>query len=424
MTNKTVSFRLPQELIAVLDNQASRSGKTKTDLIIEAIAQVYDVSTPVSANQTLASVQQQADALRDEIEFLKLERKTQGQTCLQAYTNNFVAAVQQALKSLKAVNNLLGGDLNTIATLPDHADNFDSEAFDIVAASASSPFSHWVETEEVLRHRSQTTFLNQEVSHYPGLLTLQVQYQLKAFDHLFAAIPELVFICDRSGNLTYVSPFVARVWGVEQQELLGQNYYDVAIPKEFLEFNLAQLGTVLSFGKLSSAELAVTSGHTTRYYDYSLSPIHDDTGVVIGVVGTAVDFTQWKQAELDLRDSLEQCRALFEFANDLIFTVDVETHQILDTNIKAARRLHYTRKELSQMILEDIETPDATAYFQSVVVPQLERTGSALFNHFLRCKDGEIIPVEVSARLIDFGDHLAYQSFARDLSNRNENLTS
>ena len=70
------------------------------------------------------------------------------------------------------------------------------------------------------------------------------------------------------------------------------------------------------------------------------------------------------------------------------------------------------------MAIEDIETSESAAYFQSQIIPQLERTGSAIFNYSLRRKNGDIVPVEISIRLIEFGDRLAYQSFARDVSRR------
>ncbi|MEO1208485.1 MAG: PAS domain-containing protein [Cyanobacteria bacterium J06638_20] len=417
MTNRTVSFRFPQDLIKTLEIHANRSGKTKTDLVIEAIAEVYGASAPISANTTIASVQQQINTLREEVESLAPRGITQAQTHLQNYTSNFVVAIQQALQSLKDVNSLIGTKLDTP---PGPSQDQDAAILEIMADSTPTSSKLLPPLTDVLPHLPQTTFLNAEAAHNPQQLALQIEYQLQAFDQLFAAIPELVFICDRSGHLTYVSPFASRVWGVEQRELLGRRYHHVAIPQEFLDVNLTQVGTVLAFGKLSSTEVAVTSGHTTRYYDYTLSPIHGDTGAVIGVVGTAVDFTQRKQAELELQEALNQCNAMFELANDLIFIVDVETHRILDANLKTARRLRYTRKELFQMVLEDIQTPKATEHFQSVVVPQLERTGSALFNHSLRRKNGGVISVEVSARLMDFGDRLAYQSFARDLSSRPE----
>lgn len=414
MTNRTVSFRFPQDLINTLEVHANRSGKTKTDLVIEAIAEVYGMSVPTSANATISSVQQQINALREEVESLIPKEGVQAQTYLQSYTSNFVVAIQQALQALQAVNSLLGTKIDIPRVHSQDATMLEIVA-DLTPSTSRLPPPL---LEDVLQHLPQTTFLNAEAAHNSSQLALQIEYQLQAFDPLFAAISELVFICDRSGHLTYVSPFAAKVWGVEQQELLGQRYHDVVIPQEFLDINLAQIRTVLEFGKLSSAEVVVKSSHTTRYYDYTLSPIHGDTGAVIGVVGTAVDFTQRKQAELELQEALKQFHAMFELANDLIFIVDVENHRILDANLKTARRLRYTRKELSHMVLEDIQTPEATAYFQSVVIPQLERTGSALFNHSLQRKNGGIIPVEVSARLMDFGDRLAYQSFARDLSSR------
>lgn len=413
MKNRTVSFRFPQELINTLEVKASHSGKTKTDLVIEAVAEVYGASKPISATATISSVQQQIDALRKDVETLATEGGARAQAYFQGHTSNFVAAIQQALQSLKDFNSLLGEKIDTNHSYPPN-----TEMLEIVADSTPDTRSSQPSLPDTLQHLPQTTLLTPEAASNPQQLSLQIQYQLQVFDPLFSAIPELVFVCDRSGHFTYVSPFAMRVWGVTREELLGQIYHTVNIPSEFLDFNLAQFGAVLSFGKMSATELAVAFGNSVRYYDYNLSPIRDDVGTVIGVVGNAIDVTHRKQSELDLQEAFKRCRNLFEFANDLIFIVDAESHRIIDANLKAARRLRYTRKELCQMTLEDIEPPDSAIYFETAVIPQLERNGSAIFTHSLRRKDGNVIPVEVSVRLTELGDRLAYQSFARDIHNR------
>lgn len=353
MKNRTVSFRFPQELINTLEVKASHSGKTKTDLVIEAVAEVYGASKPISATATISSVQQQIDALRKDVETLATEGGARAQAYFQGHTSNFVAAIQQALQSLKDFNSLLGEKIDTNHSYPPN-----TEMLEIVADSTPDTRSSQPSLPDTLQHLPQTTLLTPEAASNPQQLSLQIQYQLQVFDPLFSAIPELVFVCDRSGHFTYVSPFAMRVWGVTREELLGQIYHTVNIPSEFLDFNLAQFGAVLSFGKMSATELAVAFGNSVRYYDYNLSPIRDDVGTVIGVVGNAIDVTHRKQSELDLQEAFKRCRNLFEFANDLIFIVDAESHRIIDANLKAARRLRYTRKELCQMTLEDIEPPD------------------------------------------------------------------
>ena len=329
MANKTVSFRLPEELITALEDHAKRSGKTKTDLVIEALAETYGIAMPISSSITITSVQQQIETLKEEIALLT-KSSSEVQAELQEYTTNFIVALKQALQPLESVSSfsLKKGELSP--TLMEGS---------VVSESVSNPALEVISLQTLRQPSTGITLLNMDSTYDPGQLATQIEYQIQVFDKVFSAIPELIFICDRSGHFTYISPFANRVWGIERNEMLGKLYHEVNLPPEFLEFNLSQFEFALSFGKLSSAELSISSSSRTRYYDYSLSPIQEDRGGVIGVVGTAIDITQRKQAELALQESLKRYHNLFELANDMIFIVDVESHQIQDLRKTAMGRV-------------------------------------------------------------------------------------
>ncbi|MEB3358317.1 MAG: PAS domain-containing protein [Synechococcales bacterium] len=405
MANRTFSLRLPAELLEAIEEHARVSGKTKTDLVIEALLQVYDVPQPATKPITLDAVQHQVNALRDRLDTFHELRGTLYE--LRENAVGLTSLLRQTRQSLDNVKLLPMSERNGSTALPSSAEDATSSTSKAIASTPPDA------------NGAIVPLLDVAAIDDPVQLAIQLRYQMQIFDQIFSAIPELVFICDRVGHFTYVSPVGARVWGIDRAELLGQLYYDVKLPPEFLEFHLSQFETALSFGKVSSAELSVASTNTAHYYEYTLSPIQDDSGSVIGAVGIALDITQRKRDELALQESYERYRNLFELANDMIFIIDGETHQIIDANLKASRRLRYTRRELYQMTFEEIETPESAQYFQSVIVPRLEKLGSAIFTHTLRRKDGDAIAVEISIRLIEHGDRLAYQGFARDMSERN-----
>jgi PAS domain S-box-containing protein len=411
MANKTVSFRLPEEIIAAIEARAKSVGKTKTDLFIEALCQVYDLDQPESASLTLISLQQQLDGLRQQIEALETLNQT-GQNQLQQQTTQVINTLRNVLRpfsenyALPAAQEHPADDPSPDSSQPD-SEIVPTPSVDLISVE-----------DQQGQALPELRLLDQMSAEDPGQLAAQAQYQMQVFDKVFAAIPELVFICDRTGHYTYISPLGISVWGVDRSDIIGKKYFEVDLPTEFMDFNLSQFEMVLSFAKISSSEVKVALTNSTRYYDYTLSPIQDDSGIVIGVVGVVVDITQRKQAEISLQDSLERYRMLFEMANDMIFIVDAESYHIIDANLKASRRLRYTRKELCQLKIQDIETPESADHFQSVIVPKLEKVGSAIYTHTFLRKNGDELRVEISVRLIEFGDRLAYQSFAREISER------
>jgi PAS domain-containing protein len=108
-------------------------------------------------------------------------------------------------------------------------------------------------------------------------------------------------------------------------------------------------------------------------------------------------------AEEALAKSEEKYRNLFEHANDSIFIIDPSSRRFLDVNENAVNRLGYTRDELLQLTVDDISTPEAAQH-------TFERT-------HLR-KDKTKILVEISSRVIEYGDQQVFQSIARDITDR------
>ncbi|WP_420627344.1 ATP-binding protein [Candidatus Leptofilum sp.] len=111
---------------------------------------------------------------------------------------------------------------------------------------------------------------------------------------------------------------------------------------------------------------------------------------------------------------------LFENSGETILIIDPYTMKILDVNPNAARRLGYRRSEIRQMSLDEIEMPrllnaeDAETTWQSSV------SGTYFYEGQYRHKDGTLIPVEVSSRLVYWEGQDVLINFARDIRWRKE----
>lgn len=118
-----------------------------------------------------------------------------------------------------------------------------------------------------------------------------------------------------------------------------------------------------------------------------------------------------------LQQSKEQYRRLFEDTGDSIFIIDPRTLQILDVNGNAARRLRYSRDQLLQLTLSDIEV---RLVEEVPAAPMWESmfSGTQLYECQHRRRDGTLIPVEVSTRLARYGAQDVLQNIVRDISAR------
>jgi len=126
------------------------------------------------------------------------------------------------------------------------------------------------------------------------------------------------------------------------------------------------------------------------------------------------EITERRQAE-------EKYRNLFTYANDMIFIVDPATSRLLDVNEKAVHTLGYSKTELLQRKLQDIDidtTMSCKAGGSTIPASEDAATVAGTCESTYRRKDGTTFPVAISGKLIPYGGKMVYQSFSHDLTER------
>ncbi len=138
------------------------------------------------------------------------------------------------------------------------------------------------------------------------------------------------------------------------------------------------------------------------------SPLLNAEGRVDGVVGTFADITASRHVE-------DKHRAIVEGALDGFWINDLEG-RLLEVNDSYCRMVGYTREELLNMCIPEIEAmerPEETAEHLKKVAEQ----GYDRFETRHRCKDGRVIDVEISANHLDVEGGQLYV-FVRDITER------
>ncbi|QTA77961.1 Two component system response regulator/histidine kinase [Desulfonema limicola] len=135
------------------------------------------------------------------------------------------------------------------------------------------------------------------------------------------------------------------------------------------------------------------------------------------IVSIYSDDTQQKLTELALVDFESRYRTLFNNANDAILVHDSD-NRILEINRIACELLGYEREELEQMMITDIIPPDQALDPQHI--QKLQQTGSLVYETAYCRKDGEIIPVEISSRIIEYDLIPVVMTLARDIRERKQ----
>jgi PAS domain S-box-containing protein len=122
-----------------------------------------------------------------------------------------------------------------------------------------------------------------------------------------------------------------------------------------------------------------------------------------------------------LRHSEAHYRTLYESIQDALFvhafSPETGPGHILDVNDTACQRLGYTREELLQMSVAEIDAPESMAEI-SQINRRLGQGQAVTFEQVHRTRDGRRINVEVRSHLFTFQGHAAAISIARDITER------
>jgi len=112
-------------------------------------------------------------------------------------------------------------------------------------------------------------------------------------------------------------------------------------------------------------------------------------------------------------------RQLFEGANDSIFIIDPEERCFTDMNGNACKRLGYAYADLVGKPIGNILNATSIDHFlENGAVSTTEN--SYVFEAEHVRKDGSVMPVEISSRLINLGDTRVIQHIARDITERKQ----
>ncbi|WP_369158820.1 PAS domain S-box protein [Candidatus Thiodiazotropha sp. LNASS1] len=167
---------------------------------------------------------------------------------------------------------------------------------------------------------------------------------------LFQALPDLIWLKDPNGVYLSCNQTFERFFGAVESEILGKTDYDF-VNQELADFFRTKDQAAIDAGEPVSNKEWITfadDGHEALLLT-TKTPLYDDSGTLIGVLGIGRDITSLHKTEEALRESMEHFRLFYENAPVAYESLD-ENGTILDVNPAWLELLGFNTDDRDQVI--------------------------------------------------------------------------
>ncbi len=162
------------------------------------------------------------------------------------------------------------------------------------------------------------------------LATRQLLQERAKLQGLIQAIPDPLWLKDPQGKFLLCNSIFEQLYGAREAEIIGKTDYDF-VTKEVADFFRAndQLAIVASRPVTNEEWLHFADGSNFHgLFETLKTPLHDENGTLIGVLGIARDITQRRREQRDLSKRVKEQQCLYRvFA--LTEDVNVPIHKQL-----------------------------------------------------------------------------------------------
>ncbi len=233
------------------------------------------------------------------------------------------------------------------------------------------------------------------------------------WEQTFNSVPDCVAVLDDQHRVILANQAMAERLGVTAGQCVGLHCYEAVHgttrPPEFCPHTQ-------TCGDHREHTVEVHESRLGGDFLVSTTPRFDEQGRFTGAVHVARDITDSKRAEAALRESEDRFHTLVEQASDAFFVHDGEG-RFIDVNRQACKSLGYSREELLQMGVLDIERdfdlPQAQQAWQRIAPGE----SHTLYGRQQR-KDGTVFPVEVRLTTCQIAGQRLYLGLVRDITER------
>ncbi|HEY9283785.1 MAG TPA: PAS domain S-box protein [Pyrinomonadaceae bacterium] len=160
-------------------------------------------------------------------------------------------------------------------------------------------------------------------------LTRQLERQTNIFNTTLSSITDFAYIFDRDGRFLYANRPLLDLWGIELNEAVGKNFFDLQYPDDLALRLQQQIQQVFDTGQALRDETPYTSpAGAEGFYEYIFTPVKASDGTVEVVAGSTRDYTERRRVETALRESRERLQMAMDAAKIYSWEMNLTTRQM------------------------------------------------------------------------------------------------
>ncbi len=223
-----------------------------------------------------------------------------------------------------------------------------------------------------------------------------------------------------SGNANYMNAKFSDIYGWPQKELTSvPRFFELVYPdpdyrKKIMERIMSDIQSG-DINRMHWDDISIcTKDKGNRWITAVNIPIFEQNIMI----STVQDVTERKLMEMELRESEEDYRRLFEDHSAIKLLIDPDTGKIIQSNHAAAVYYGWTREELSQMTIQQINTHPPEVIDGEIRKVRAQKSVCFEFKH--RLADGSTRDVEVFSSTIKMKGKELLHSIIHDVTDRKQ----
>ena len=255
----------------------------------------------------------------------------------------------------------------------------------------------------------------------------QLKEELSNIDLLFGQLWEIsvdgMRLIDEDGNILLVNDAFCKIFEMEKDQLLGKpfsivyakNEQDAALKSYQRDIRNDAIKTFFE------RENILWNGRKVWFeFSNSFLNLPDGNKITLTLIK---DISERKKSEIELRESEQKYKMLFNNINDAVFVTQFSKEKsygdFIEVNDVACRRLGYTKEEFLKLSPSAIVLPKCIDDF-NLYNERLLKDEHVIYDLVHRAKDRKLIPVEINSHLFLYNDKLTVLSIARDITERKQ----